>query len=519
MSSSDNPIRIVGKWTFFVERKHMRFPEARILMTKFASILVRTPSLYAYKLELAYLWNSFSRGVTVAEIIATLRSFSKKSVPKDFIKFMEESEKRYLSNIVSGNFEKIKISETASFKESDVLDINRLISLKKIFARTNIPILDNRKSRSASISHNDNIFFPFEQELRDYQREAINFFCREAISGNLVLPCGSGKTLIAIGIMISQRKNSLIYVPSTTSLEQWKNEFKKWLGVNNIQGINGNELIITSSFQKIVILHYQSDFKIDIEKENIELLFFDEIHLLPTEMKYENILFSIPQRIGLTASFVRDDGYLAGIHNLVGPIRYEIPWKELQEKHYITVPECIEIRVPFLFESGKSKLVEDLSIAAIAQNPTKEDVLARILLRHACDHILIFSAYSAQLESIGKKFNIPIISGKTPVKKREMLFNQFRDGKISRLAVSQIGSCSLDLPIANVAVQVSGKNASRQEELQRIGRIMRKKEKNIKSFFYSLITENSCEEEFAAKRQVYLMEHGIPYTVGEYDEI
>jgi len=249
------------------------------------------------------------------------------------------------------------------------------------------------------------------------------------------------------------------------------------------------------------------------------LIIYDEVHLLPAPVFRATAEIRARRRLGLTATLVREDGLEGDVFSLVGPTKYEVPWKDLERQGWIATAECHEIRVPLDEEDRMEYAVmsREQKYPFAASNRKKNELISMLLAKHREDEVLIIGQFIPQLEAIAKRIDAPLITGATPVKQREVLFKKFREGEIRKLVLSKVGNFSIDLPDANVLIQVSGMFGSRQEEAQRLGRVLRPKQNGLLAHFYSIVTRDTIDQEYAAKRQLFLTEQGYHYDI-LYDE-
>jgi len=379
-------------------------------------------------------------------------------------------------------------------------------------------------------------------ELRDYQRSAVSAFYKgggpEGGSGVVVLPCGAGKTIVGIGIMAEVKSATLILVTNTVALRQWRDELlsKTFLSPDLIGEYSGDKKEIKPvTIATYNILTYRKDKKEGFKhfdlfsSYNWGLIIYDEVHLLPAPVFRMTSEIQSKRRLGLTATLIREDGLESDVFSLIGPKKYDMPWKILEKSNWIATALCTEIRIELpedkRMQYSLSKDREKFRIAS--ENPRKIDIVKRILARHRDDNVLIIGQYISQLEEFAAIFGFPLITGTTPVVEREELYKKFKSSEIKTLIVSKVANFSVDLPDANVAIQISGTFGSRQEEAQRLGRVLRPKKDENYAYFYTIITSNSLEEKFAHNRQLFLTEQGYSYTImneemfeknfGEYD--
>ncbi len=251
------------------------------------------------------------------------------------------------------------------------------------------------------------------------------------------------------------------------------------------------------------------------------LIIYDEAHLLPAPVFRVTAEIQARRRLGLTATLVREDGHETDVFALVGPKKYDVPWKDLEKQGWIATAECHEIRVSLDDEDRMEYAVapQGEKYRFASANRKKLGVLSMLASKHREDSVLIIGQYLDQLDAIAKRIEAPLITGDTPVRQREILYQQFREGKINRLILSRVGNFSIDLPDANVLIQMSGMFGSRQEEAQRLGRVLRPKANGLLAHFYSIVTRDTLDQEYAAKRQLFLTEQGYHYDILYEEEV
>ena len=370
---------------------------------------------------------------------------------------------------------------------------------------------------------------PFE--IRDYQEKAAQTLVGNAQAGSgygtIVLPCGSGKTIIGIDILAKLATRTLVITTNVASVHQWVNEIsdKTTLTADEIGEYTGEN----KSAKKVTVCTYQvltwrpdkigpfPHFEL-LTKGEWGLIIYDEVHMLPAPVFKVTAELQSLHRVGLTATLVREDHKEDQVFSLVGPKRFDVPWSELEQRGFIAQAFCSEIRIPLPLDLevpyALAKPREQFKIAS--ENPRKLEVVHTLLKKHEGEFILIIGQYLSQLKVVAKELNTPIITGSTANKKRDELYSKFRKGDLKVLVVSKVANFAIDLPDASVAIQLSGTFGSRAEEAQRLGRILRPKK--ISSHFYSLVTQNSNEEEFALNRQKFLAEQGYKYSIEIYDK-
>ncbi|MEO1134746.1 MAG: DNA repair helicase XPB, partial [Cyanobacteria bacterium J06639_1] len=371
---------------------------------------------------------------------------------------------------------------------------------------------------------------PFQ--LRPYQQTAADLFYQaggaHGGSGTIVLPCGAGKTMVGMAAMAAIQAKTLILTSSLTSVHQWQRELsdKTNLTPDRIAEYSGQHKatgpVTLATYQ---ILTYRASQDDDFphlslfDRQEWGLIIYDEVHLLPAPVFRMTARLQARRRLGLTATLIREDGREGDVFALIGPKRYDVPWRELEEEGFIAAANCTEVRV-----AQTEARQMDYAIASrrhqfriAAENPLKLEVIQALLAREAGHRVLIIGEYLDQLRAIADQVNFPIITGKTKQQERDRLFTAFRSGEITGLVLSRVGNFALDLPDADVLIQVSGKYGSRQEEAQRLGRILRPKQDGREAQFYSLVSSRTCEEDFARHRQLFLTEQGYRYHIQFWD--
>lgn len=557
--------------------------EARFALIPFAELEKSPEHLHTYRLTPLSLWNAAGVGLSADSIMKTLTGFSRFKVPDSILVWMKETMGRYGKikllplekpqeekngienktdieesgeNQADGirhetpyaEFLRLKPENALIFKElksSKILlkyliedpdeENSFLISLlnrgtvKQALLKQGWPVQDEvplRDGEPLDISLKEKTSSGAEFEIRDYQRDAASSFVGDKSAGTgfgtIVLPCGSGKTIVGMLTMSLLKTSTLILTPNVAAVYQWRREL---LDKTNIKdediGLYTGEV---KEIRPVTIATYQvltwrpntdaafPHFKIFRERA-WGLIIYDEVHLLPAPVFRITAELQVIRRLGLTATLVREDGCEGDVFSLVGPKRFDVPWKDLEQKGWIAKAYCTEIRVNIApskeIEYAVGTTREKHRIAS--ENPAKLEIVKKLLTKHKENQILIIGQYLSQLETIAKEINAPLITGKNTNAERELLYDSFRKGEINVLVVSKVANFAIDLPDASVAIQVSGVFGSRQEEAQRLGRILRPKE--CDSHFYSIVTRQTIEEGFAEKRQKFLAEQGYDYSI------
>jgi DNA excision repair protein ERCC-3 len=347
-------------------------------------------------------------------------------------------------------------------------------------------------------------------------------------SGVVVLPCGAGKTLVGIGAMAAVGARTLILVTSTLAARQWRDELLARTDlapdqVGEYSGARKDVAPVTIATYQVLVtrrkgVHPHLDL---LGRQDWGLVVYDEVHLLPAPVFRMTAEIQARRRLGLTATLVREDGREADVFSLIGPKRYDAPWRELEAQGWVAAADCVEVRVDLdddeRMEYAIAAPEERYRRAATAAS--KLPVVERLALRHRDDRVLVIGQYLDQLETIAKRLDAPLITGQTPMRDRERLFAAFRQGTLRLVVVSKVANFSLDLPEANVAIQVSGTFGSRQEEAQRLGRILRPKADGGRARFYTVVSRDTNDTDYAQRRQRFLAEQGYAYQLVDATEV
>ncbi|TGK88233.1 DEAD/DEAH box helicase [Leptospira bourretii] len=550
------PLTVQSDKTMLLEVDNPEFEACRDLVSKFAELEKSPEYMHTYRISPLSLWNAASIKMTADEIIEGLTKFARYSVPKNVMNEVREQISRYgkvkLVKEESGELyiisnEKGFITEIANNRavqpfvdgmEGDKIRIKKEYRghIKQALIKIGFPVED-------LAGYDEGNKYPFNLRpvtvggikfgMRDYQRASVEAFHaggrNEGGSGVVVLPCGAGKTIVGMGVMQIVGAETLILVTNTLSIRQWRNEIldKTDIPESDIGEYSGE----LKEIKPITIATYNilthrkkkggdfTHFHI-FSANNWGLIVYDEVHLLPAPVFRMTSELQAKRRLGLTATLVREDGLEEDVFSLIGPKKYDVPWKELEAKSWIAEANCVEIRVPMEDDLRmKYSVADDREKFRLAsENPEKLRAISYILKKHSTNNILVIGQYINQLEEISNTFKIPLITGKTPLPERQELYQAFRTGQIKQLVVSKVANFSIDLPDANIAIQVSGTFGSRQEEAQRLGRILRPKAQDNTAIFYSLISRDTNEERFGQNRQLFLTEQGYEYEIYTLDQ-
>lgn len=531
--------------TILLETDHLLYEEARDALSGFAEMVKSPEYIHTYKLTQLSLWNAASAGLTPEQIVEELRRFAKHEPPQIVISRILDWGKRYgrvKLLIENGRFvlrcddryiavelENTKAVAKYLIKRLDAVtfevDITYRGHIKQALILAEYPAEDlagYREAAALTFELRNTTLSGQPFALRPYQTEAADLFHANGEMrgghGVIVLPCGAGKTIVGMAAMEKLQTETLILTTAITAVRQWIAELldKTTLTGDQIGEYSGDKKeikpITVSTYQ---ILGASEKHRELLDNRKWGLIVYDEVHTLPAPVFRMTAELQSKRRLGLTATLIREDGMQSDVFTLIGPKRYEVPWKVLEKSGYIAKAECFEVRVPLAESARMDYAVADKrqKFRIAAENPDKFQVLQRLLKEHDRRHILIIGLYLSQLTAMAELLNAPMITGKTKNSKRDELYQRFRDGEFPVIIVSKVANYAIDLPDANVAIEISGTFGSRQEEAQRLGRILRPKPGENRAWFYTLVTSDTVEEGFAAHRQLFLAEQGYPYSV------
>ncbi len=552
VSDFNKPLILQSDFSLLLDVHNPLFDEARGRLSAFAELEKSPEHIHTYRMSPLSLWNAASAGLTSESILETLSLYSRFPVPPSVRTYIESTVSKFGKIVlIDGGEGKIEIQIEDERVRREILSQKTIIRLiaeenGKLF----VPLLNRGFLKQALID----IGYPTEDKaplvdgeplelslrtptaasgkpfrIRDYQADAVKAFYRPNTPGTgygvVVLPCGSGKTVVGIGVLNELQCAALILTTNISAVRQWKEELldKTTLSADQIGEYSGE----TKEIKDITVATYQiltwrggsgeefPHFSVFM-KRNWGLIIYDEVHLLPAPVFRITAEIQAMRRLGLTATLIREDGREKDVFSLVGPKRYDVPWKDLEQSGWIASAECVEIRIGLPQEDQIAYAVAGKrgKYRIASENRLKLDVMKKLVARHSGESIIVIGQYLSQLQSAAEVLNAPLINGQTPTALREELYSRFKAGEVKIIVVSKVANFAIDLPDASVAIQISGTFGSRQEEAQRLGRILRPKEQ--KAFFYSLISDGTVEETFAANRQKFLIEQGYKYSL-EFD--
>ena len=543
---TDGPLIVQSDKSLLLEVDHPRAQIARIAIAAFAELERAPEHVHTYRITDLGLWNARAAGYDAESVVAALVDHSRYPVPHALLIDVADTMDRYgrlrlrsdpVHGLVLHALDQAVLEEVSRTKRIQGmlgarLDETTIVvhpsergALKQALLKLGWPAEDHAgyvdgEAHPISLREED-------WQLRPYQEEAVDGF-RHGGSGVVVLPCGAGKTLVGAGAMASMQRTTLILVTSTVSARQWKDELlrRTTLTEEEIGEYSG----ASKEVRPVTIATYQV---LTLKRKGIHphlelmsardwgLIIYDEVHLLPAPVFRMTADLQARRRLGLTATLVREDGREGEVFSLIGPKRYDAPWKDIESQGYIAPADCTEVRVTM---PAADRMAYAMAEAAdrprlSAAHGAKIQVVERLASRHPGEPMLVIGQFIDQLEEIAERLGADLITGQTPVKRRQELFTAFRAGEIDRLVVSKVANFSIDLPEASVAVQVSGAFGSRQEEAQRLGRLLRPKVDGRTAHFYTVVMRDTQDQDYAAHRQRFLAEQGYAYTIMDADEL
>ncbi|MFF5296894.1 DNA repair helicase XPB [Paractinoplanes globisporus] len=543
---SGGPLIVQSDKTLLLEVDHPDARACRMAIAPFAELERSPEHVHTYRLTPLGLWNARAAGHDAESVVDSLIRFSRYPVPNALLVDVAETMDRYgrlqllndpVHGLVLRGLDKIVLVEVAKSKKlagmlgARVDDETILVHpsergrLKQALLKLGWPAED-----LAGYVDGEAHDISLRQEgwtLRSYQQEAVDGFWAGG-SGVVVLPCGAGKTLVGAAAMATASATTLILVTNTVAGRQWKRELvaRTSLTEEEIGEYSGERKeirpVTIATYQVLTARRGGAFTHLDLfGARDWGLVIYDEVHLLPAPIFRFTADLQARRRLGLTATLVREDGREGDVFSLIGPKRYDAPWKDIEAQGWIAPAECVEVRVTLTEAERMTYAVTDAEeryrVAATAR--TKLPVVRALVDKHPGEQILVIGAYIDQLHELGEYLDAPILQGSTTNKERERLFDAFRDGSLKTLVISKVGNFSIDLPEAAVAIQVSGTFGSRQEEAQRLGRVLRPKADGRQAHFYTVVSRDTIDTEYAAHRQRFLAEQGYAYTIVDADDV
>jgi DNA excision repair protein ERCC-3 len=543
---TDGPLIVQSDRTVLLEVDHPDATAARRAISPFAELERAPEHVHTYRLTPLGLWNARAAGHDAEQVVDVLLTYSRYAVPHALLVDVAETMSRY------GRLRLVQDEAEGLVLEAlDQPVLEEVLRHKKI-----APMVGRRIGRDRVAVHPSErghlkqlllkVGWPAEDlagyvdgeahaidlatdgwTLRPYQTEAVEGFWHGG-SGIVVLPCGAGKTIVGAAAMARARATTLILVTNTVAARQWKDELlrRTTLTEEEIGEYSGQRKeirpVTIATYQVLTTRRKGAYPHLELfDARDWGLVVYDEVHLLPAPVFRMTADLQARRRLGLTATLVREDGREGDVFSLIGPKRYDAPWKDIEAQGYIAPADCVEVRVT-LPESERlayaTAEAED-RYRLCATSPVKSRVVQTLLARHAGESTLVIGQYLDQLAELGELVGAPVITGDTTVRERQRLFDAFRAGEVTTLVVSKVANFSVDLPEATVAIQVSGAFGSRQEEAQRLGRVLRPKRDGRTARFYAVVSRDTQDQEFAQHRQRFLAEQGYAYRIIDAEDV
>ena len=543
---SDGPLIVQSDKTLLLDIDHPLSTECRRAIAPFAELERSPEHIHTYRLTPLGLWNARAAGHDAEQVIDTLIKYSRYAVPHSILIDVAETMSRYgrlrleadpIHGLILVTTDSAVLEEVIRAKKIQPLLGARIDKetiavlpsqrgqIKQSLLRLGWPAEDfagyvDGQAHEIALKQDD-------WKIRPYQELAAEGFWHGG-SGVVVLPCGAGKTIVGAAAMAHAKATTLILVTNTIAARQWREELLKRTSLNEDE--IGEYSGAKKEIRPVTIATYQVMTKkkngvyahLDLfDSYDWGLIIYDEVHLLPAPIFRFTADIQSRRRLGLTATLVREDGMEGEVFSLIGPKRFDVPWKEIESQGYIAPAECIEVRVNLTETERLSYATAEVEnrYRYCATTRTKRDVVEALVKKHQGEQILVIGQYIDQLDDLSEVLGVPLIKGETPVKEREILFNKFRSGEITTLVVSKVANFSIDLPDATIAIQVSGAFGSRQEEAQRLGRILRPKSDGRTAKFYSVVSRDTIDQDFAQNRQRFLAEQGYSYKIIDADDV
>ncbi len=544
----ERPLVVQSDLTVLLEVQNPLYETARDVLGSFCELEKSPEHIHTYRITPLSLWNAAALGLDVTGTIDALQKLSKYPLPANVRHYIIDYMSRYgrlqltkcpdgllLSSDDAALMTQVRQATTLADLLLDTVNETQTVvspkdrgRIKQELLRFGYPVEDRagfREGAPLPMTLHETTRAEKSFALRPYQKQAVQAFWASG-NGVVVLPCGAGKTVVALGVMAQAQTNTLILATNITAVRQWIEEIKDKLAIDashvgEYSGERKEILPITVSTYQILTYRRQGKefphFHL-FDASNWGLIIYDEVHLLPAEIFRKTSELQTRRRLGLTATLVREDGKEGEVFTLIGPRRFEAPWRMLEAQGWIAAASCIEVRLALpddqRIEYAMAKEKRKYRLAA--ENPCKDDLVVELLHRHQGDQVLIIGQYVSQLTTLAQRLDLPLITGQVPSQEREKLYAAFRNEEIKTLVVSRVANFAVDLPTANVAIQVSGTFGSRQEEAQRLGRILRPKPGGGSATFYTLVSRDTKEQEFASHRQIFLAEQGYRYEIAHW---
>ena len=534
------PLIVQSDKTALLEVEHPDASDARHDLAIFAELERAPEHIHTYRITRLGLWNARAAGHDADFVLGVLDKYAKFAVPTSVRTDITETMSRYGRLVIrrgdDGELELVSSEPAILLEASRHRKISELLGgrvseqafriqpwargqVKQELLKLGWPAEDfagYTEGTPHAIALNEDGW-----QIRDYQTKAVEKFW-DGGSGVVVLPCGAGKTIVGAAAMAVAKTNTLILVTNTVSARQWKAELLKRTSlteeeIGEYSGSMKEVKPVTIATYQILTTKRKNEYAhlALLNANDWGLVVYDEVHLLPAPIFKMTAELQARRRLGLTATLVREDGKEGDVFSLIGPKRFDAPWKEIESQGYIAPAECFEVRIDLPEEERLNYAIsaQDERYRIAATSPVKIAAIKKLMKRHAGEPTLVIGQYLDQIHAVSEALGVPEITGETPIDERERLFQAFRDGTETTLVVSKVANFSVDLPEASVAIQISGSYGSRQEEAQRLGRLLRPKADGRAANFYTLISRDTVDQDFAQNRQRFLAEQGYSYSI------
>jgi len=550
-SVTDNALVVQSDGSVLLDVHAPRAGPARAALAPFAELVKSPEHVHTYRLTPLSIWNARAAGMSAEEMVAALRANARYDIPENVEREIVELAARYGRVVLERDGDELRCTcrdpataellfrdRHAGPRLTDRIDERtfRVSPAERGALKQALVVAGYPAEDLAGYVAGEPLDFSLREHtvsgrtfaVRDYQRQAAEAFylagSTRGGSGVIILPCGAGKTIVGLAAMEMVGQTTLVLATSLTAVKQWRRELldKTTLGPDDIAEYTGERKdtgpVTLTTYQ---VMTWRADRRDDFPHLELfrarswGLIIYDEVHLLPAPVFRVTAELQARRRLGLTATLVREDGREGDVFALIGPKRFDVPWKDLERQAWIAAASCVEIRVPM----GEERRMEyalaqrRARFRIAAENPAKLEVLQDLLDRHAEGRILVIGGYLSQVGMIAKQISAPLVTGKTAPGERETIYERFRQGDLRCIVLSKVGNFALDLPDADVMIQVSGTFGSRQEEAQRLGRILRPKRDGRGAHFFTLVSRDTREEVFAHRRKLFLTEQGYSYEI------
>ena len=544
--ATPGPLIVQSDKTLLLEVDHPAADDCRRAIAPFAELERAPEHVHTYRLTPLGLWNARAAGHDAEQVVSVLLRYSRYPVPHALLIDVAETMARYgrlqivshpVHGLVLHALDRAVLAEVLRSRkaagllgarldpEDVVVHPSERGHLKQVLLQLGWPAEDLAGYVDGEAHPIDLV--TADWHLRPYQQQAVDSFWHGG-SGVVVLPCGAGKTLVGAGAMARSRTTTLILVTNTVAARQWRDELLRRTTltedeIGEYSGARKEVRPVTIATYQVLTTRRKGMYPhLELlDARDWGLVVYDEVHLLPAPVFRMTADLQARRRLGLTATLVREDGREDDVFSLIGPKRFDAPWKDIEAQGWIAPAECIEVRLTLpdgeRLAYATAEREDKYRLAATASG--KNHVVEKLVRRHAGEQTLVIGQYLDQLEELAEHLDAPLITGATTVRERQRLFDAFRSGEVNRLVVSKVANFSVDLPEATVAIQVSGSFGSRQEEAQRLGRIMRPKNDGRSATFYTVVARDTVDQDFAAHRQRFLAEQGYTYRIVDAEDV